>query len=59
VGIRVVNVHVYEVELDGTADPEQAPLDWVAVTEDLDPVDVLYGAVSVSFVDEVKLPRGQ
>lgn len=59
VGVRVINVHVYEVELDGTADPEQAPPDWLAITQDMDPVSVEYGPVTVSFADELARPRGQ
>jgi len=58
VGIRVTNVHIYDVEIDGTADPEAAPPDWVTLTENLVPVEVNYGEVRVAWAHEVK-PSGQ
>jgi hypothetical protein len=56
VGVRVSVTYIYEVDLAGTVDPEQASVDWLAVTQDLSPAEETSHSVTVDFAEEV---RGQ
>lgn len=59
--VLVTTLHTYEVDLDGTADPEQVSDQslWLRLTEGMEPAQEEFRAESLQGVEEISTgPRG-